>query len=215
MLRAAIFDFDDTLMATRLRRNDILIAALADFGYTVDFDQISAHWGERFDLLVKALAPGIPYPEFHGHYANMIARVPPRRQPGIDTLLAQLRDADILVAVVTSGSRDLVIQDLRAGGLWDSIWGLFACEDTEYHKPDPRVLSPVRDRFAGLGIGPADVCYVGDSGADHAVAVANDIRFFAVLTGSDTAADFARLGLGPNHILNTLEQCTITVLDRA
>jgi phosphoglycolate phosphatase-like HAD superfamily hydrolase len=203
---AALLDFDDTMMATRLTRRDALIKACEDFGQAVTPSDIAEHWGKPFRQLILALVPDVDYERFLPHYANVMLRYHPEALPGVRPMLSRMRELDKLVAVVTSSSRSLVEQDLQVGGLLTFVWRLWAFEDTPVHKPNPLVLEPALVELSRQGVGTDTTVYVGDSLADFAVALGNGVRFIAVLTGTTSRRDFQEHGLDEDYIITSFAE---------
>lgn len=206
LLRAAIFDFDDTLMATRKSRVAALIRAAADFGYFVKSEDIAKHWGRPFDDLISGIMPGIDYEIFHRHYAAVMRTIPPQALPGAHDLLAELTDHGVRIFIVSSGSRELVRQDLEDGSLWQYVSRLWGFEDTAYRKPDPRTLEPVLLELAKYDVHLDQALYIGDSISDFKVATANGLPFCAVLTGTDRREDFHLVGLQRRFVVDSLQE---------
>lgn len=204
--QAMLFDFDDTLVATRTSRVSALIKTAADFGYRLTPEDITEHWGKPFNQLVMGIVPGVDYEAFHRHYADIMRQIPSQVLPGTRKLLAGLSGRGVPIFVISSGSRDLVRQDLEEGDLWQYLSKLWGYEDTPYHKPDPRTLDPVLRTLAELGIDVNQVVYIGDSVADFRVATAKGFLFCAVLSGTHTREDFRALGLGDELIVDSLEE---------
>jgi phosphoglycolate phosphatase-like HAD superfamily hydrolase len=207
-LRAVIFDFDDTLMDTRRTRTSLLIDCFARFGHSIGETDVVRQWGKPFPELVESLAPGIDYQGFRLTYSQAMLGHPPSPLPGATELLSRLADRGTRVEVVSSGSRELVLQDLIAGGLIELVTAVWACEDGPYSKPDPRVLDGSLTRLQRLGITNASVALIGDSVYDYTIATAHDLLFLAVLTGRDTRDDFLSAGLEGNCAYDSL-RCLI------
>jgi phosphoglycolate phosphatase len=203
-LKSAVFDFDDTLMATRRTRTKALIIGADHFGYSITRQQIAKHWGKPFDQLVAALMPGVDYDRFRNHYASVMRELPPEELPGASALLAVLTRHRVRVFVVSSGSRGLVEQDLESHGLSRYVSALWGYEDTPHHKPDPRTLDPVLLTLQETGISVSEAIYIGDSISDLHMATAKGLRFCAVLTGQHGCLDFLSLGLQPEFIVQSL-----------
>jgi phosphoglycolate phosphatase-like HAD superfamily hydrolase len=204
-LRAAILDCDDTLIATRASRTDALIVGAAHFGFTITSADIGEHWGKPFNQLISSLMPGIDYDAFLHYYAEIMRNIPPIVLPGVPALLLQLKSSGIRTLLVSSGSRELVVQDLEASNLLQFVDRLWGYEDTVYHKPDPRVLDPILSTIREMSISQDKVLYMGDSIQDFLTASHHRLLFCAVLSGSSTREDFRAIGLDDNLIINSLE----------
>jgi D-glycero-D-manno-heptose 1,7-bisphosphate phosphatase len=79
-----------------------------------------------------------------------------------------------------------------------------------YRKPSPRFAHELMDAF---GYKPAELCYVGDRGADIATAQAAGTRAVGVATGLDDLASEAReLGLGDYRLFSSFHAAITHVL---
>lgn len=204
--RAVVFDFDDTLAATMRARWPVLRRTAAEFGVDLEISTIRAAWGRPFDALVRALVPTVDPAVFVPRYREAMAAQPPRPTPAAVSVLRRLRQRGVSLSIVGSGSRALIVQDLAALGVLDCFDEVRGCEQSEVHKPDPRVLHPTLAALSAAGIARAQVLYIGDSVRDHLAATGNGVAFLAVLTGLETREDFLRAGLARNLVLGSLSQ---------
>ncbi|MBF6061387.1 alpha/beta fold hydrolase [Nocardia terpenica] len=204
--RAVVFDFDDTLAATMRARWPVLRRTAAEFGVELEISTIRAAWGRPFDALVRALVPTVDPAVFVPRYREAMAAQPPRPTPAAVSVLRRLRQRGVSLSIVGSGSRALIVQDLAALGVLDCFDEVRGCEQSEVHKPDPRVLHPTLTALSAAGIARAQVLYIGDSVRDHLAATGNGVAFLAVLTGLETREDFLRAGLARNLVLGSLSQ---------
>lgn len=203
-ISAVLFDFDDTLMATREKRYDALIETGNDLGTPITRDKLDTHWGKPFEELINSIAPAIEYQKFCSHYTKVMEKYEPKVQPGARDVLTVLHSNNIPIFVVSSGSRDFVKRDLVDGELWKYVTRLWGYEDTPAHKPNPNTLSPVFKYIDNLKLRGAATPFIGDSLRDLKVAQENNLPFWAVLTGLSNRSDFQSNGLEDDRILNTL-----------
>lgn len=206
ILKAAIFDFDDTLMATRINRISILSQVALGFGYGITTEAIKQHWGKPFDKLIIDLMPGIEYEVFIREYSAAMRLTPPIVQPGALRVLQALQERSIIIVVVSSGSRELVNQDLCAGGLRKYISKVWGYENTQNHKPHPKTLDPIVLELAERDISVNNTIYVGDSISDYKVANVRKIFFIGVLSGICTRDDFRAFSLEEEQIIESLNE---------
>ncbi|MEG8183120.1 alpha/beta fold hydrolase [Nocardia terpenica] len=204
--RAVVFDFDDTLAATMRARWPVLRRTAAEFGVELEISTIRAAWGRPFDALVRALVPTVDPAVFVPRYREAMAAQPPRPTPAAVSVLRRLRQRGVSLSIVGSGSRALIVQDLVALGVLDCFDEVRGCEQSEVHKPDPRVLHPTLAALSAAGVARGQVLYIGDSVRDHLAATGNGVAFLAVLTGLETREDFLRAGLARNLVLGSLSQ---------
>jgi pyrophosphatase PpaX len=101
--------------------------------------------------------------------------------PGIDEVLARLRDEGRRLGVVTAKRRatvEIAFAKLPLGHLFDTVVG---GDETERHKPDPEPLLLGLER---LGETPDRAAYVGDSPYDMQAAVAAGLYAVGVTWGA-------------------------------
>jgi pyrophosphatase PpaX len=187
LLRAALFDFDGTLVDTTemiyqsmrhaatsvLGRDDLpRETLLANVGRPLP-RQMELLDAEKAELLLEA------YRRHHEEYHDdLIAGF-----PGVEESLARLGEAGIKVAVVTSKRRSSVEMALKNyPGLHSVVDRFVTLEDTTEHKPNPEPL------LSGLellgGVPKEEAAYVGDSPFDVLAAKAAHLTSVAVSWGA-------------------------------
>lgn len=100
--------------------------------------------------------------------------------PGTREALDRLRDAGLVLGVVTSKMAPLAQRGLEVLGVADCFECLIGADDCERHKPDP---DPVVLGARRLGVDPQNCFYVGDSPFDMQAGRAAGMRTAAVLWG--------------------------------
>jgi pyrophosphatase PpaX len=149
------------------------------------------------DLLVEV---------FVGHYRQEREGLA-RAFPGVTTLLRDLRNRDVRVAVVTSKLREDSLAELAATGLYESVEVVIAFEDTDEHKPAPAPqLAALRRLGACGGVG------VGDLPSDVVSASEAGLSALAVAWGYGEAA--ALLEAGAERVCETVGQLTEALEER-
>jgi pyrophosphatase PpaX len=125
--------------------------------------------------------------------------------PGIDDVLAQLRDEGRRLGVVTAKRRatvEIAFAKLPLGHLFDTVVG---GDETERHKPDPEPLLLGLER---LGASPDTAAYVGDSPYDMQAANAAGLYAVGVTWGAihdrDRLADADVVVDSPEELLDVL-----------
>lgn len=190
---AAIFDFDDTLVATFEVRRHTLRKALAEFGHRVDESEIVKRWGLPFNELVLGLAPVISLERFIPYYEVYMNSEPPRLQPCVVEVLSELRRLDVYCCVHSSSHTSLIRADLRALSCDVYFDDIFGADRTVRAKPDPLSLDVVMAELSLRNISRDRCVYFGDSPRDLAVASANNLAFVGVATGQTSANEFRSL----------------------
>ncbi len=104
-----------------------------------------------------------------------------QRYAGVPELLVGLRDAGVVIAVVTSKRRQTARLALQGVGIEDLIAVVTGLEDTPAHKPAP---DPLLHGAGVLGVDPATCVYVGDAVVDVRAARAAGMASVAVTWGA-------------------------------
>jgi pyrophosphatase PpaX len=111
-----------------------------------------------------------------------------RPYPGVDAMLAGLRQRGCLLGIVTSKMRDAVELGMRYVPLGD-FDVVVTCDDTDRHKPDP---APVLHALALLDAPAAGAVYVGDAPYDVRAGRAAGVATAAAMWGDTFPADVLR-----------------------
>lgn len=104
--------------------------------------------------------------------------------------IEELREAGLALGIVSTKYRSRIESTLRPHGLIEHFSVIVGGEDVERHKPDPEGLLL---GLAGLGVGPNEAVYVGDTVADATAAQSAGTAFVGVLSGMTEAAELERL----------------------
>ena len=212
MLRAALFDFDGTLVdTTELIYQSMRHAAGEILGREIPREILMANVGQplprQMELIDAERAEALleSY-RLHNeeHHDALIQEF-----PGVESALARLRSAGVKVAVVTSKRRFSVRMALESfPGLGEVVDRFVTMEDTTEHKPDPE---PLLRGLEFLGdISPEEAAYVGDSPFDVAAAKAAGITSVAVSWGAfseDTLREAE-----PEHLVEDIDAAVDVLL---
>lgn len=202
-----IFDCDDTILETSKTRWAALIATADSFHRSLDEITIRSSWGKPFDQLIAALVPDLDFSAFVAAYRATMRQYPPHPAPGAVALLNRLRSRSIRLDIITSSSRQLILQDLEAVELQTYFEGIWGYEETApYYKPDPRTLEPVLETLSACRFQRKHILYIGDSVSDLQVARANSVDFIGVTSGLDDRSSFEAADLDQSCIVASLEE---------
>ncbi len=213
VLRAALFDFDGTLVDTTeliyqsmrhatgevLGRDDLpREVLLANVGQPLP-RQMELLDAERAEALLESY-------RLHNneHHDSLIGEF-----PGVEGSLARLRSAGVQIAVVTSKRRPSVEMALkRFPGLGGVVDRFVTMEDTEEHKPRPGPLLKGLELLGGV---PRDeAAYVGDSPFDVEAAKAAGVTSVAVSWGA-FSEDTLR-SAEPDHLVPDIDSAVDVLL---
>ncbi len=212
MLKAALFDFDGTLVdTTELIYQSLRHAAGEVLGREIPRETLMANVGqplprqmelidaERAETLLESY-------RLHNdeHHDVLIGEF-----PGVERNLARLRASGLRVAVVTSKRRFYVTMALETfPGLGEVVDRFVTMENTAEHKPHP---APLLKGLEFLGnVPPEEAAYVGDSPFDVAAAKAAGITSVAVSWGA-FSEDTLRAA-EPDHLVSGLDSAVNVLL---
>ena len=211
MLRAALFDFDGTLVdTTELIYQSMRHATGEVLGREIPRETLIANVGQplprQMELIDAERAEALlEFYRLHNeeHHDLLIGEF-----PGVKRSLARLSAGGVRVAVVTSKRRPSVKMALeKFPGLGEVVDRFVTMEDTAEHKPHP---APLLTGLEFLGnVPPEEAAYVGDSPFDVAAAKAAGVKSVAVSWGA-FSEDTLR-SAGPNHLVAELD-CAVDVL---
>ncbi len=186
MLKAALFDFDGTLVdTTELIYRSMRHAAGEVLGREVSREILMANVGQPLPRQMELLSAGhakmlLESYRLHNEQ-NHDALI--KEFPGVEDSLARLRSAGVGVAVVTSKRRFSVDMALKSfPGLGGVVDRWVTMEDTAQHKPRPEPLLKGLELLGNVSRGEA--AYVGDSPFDVAAARAAGVKSIAVSWGA-------------------------------
>ncbi len=216
MLKAALFDFDGTLVDTTeliyqsMRHAAIEVLGRDDLAREVLMANVGQPLPRQMELLsaehAEALLDSYRLHNEENHDALI------REFPGVEDALARLRAAGVGVAVVTSKRRFSVEMALKTfPGLGEVVDTWVTMEDTQEHKPRPE---PLLKGLELLGAVPrSEAAYVGDSPFDVAAARAAGVKSVAVSWGAFT--ERALRAVEPDHLVPDLEAAVDVLLEMA
>jgi phosphoglycolate phosphatase len=203
--KAVLFDFDGTLAdsypAITASVNHVReLHSLPPIGVA----EVRKHVGHGAIYLMEQ-AVGGPDPEadlarYRAHHPTVMDRLT-TLLPGAAEALAVLRGWGIRLGVCSNKPRMFTEQLLGHLGVANVFEVVVGPEDVKRLKPDPDMLVLALSR---LGLGTAEVLYVGDTLVDIQTAHAAGVRVFVLPTGSD---DLETLWSGgADRVLNHLAE---------
>lgn len=187
MIGHAVFDLDGTLVDSVPLFVEILNAMLADRGSPLWLSEaeVRPHATAGGLAMVKSLLgeacgePPAAIAEFRERYAA-IPTPASSLYSGVREGLTALRHSGVILALFsnkTQGLCDKVVRELELSHLFSAVVGTSPGVPL---KPDPAGLDLALARAGGVR---QRSCYVGDSGADHALALAAGVPLIMVSWG--------------------------------
>lgn len=213
MLKAALFDFDGTLVdTTELIFQSMNHAVVEVLGETKTREELLANVGQPLPAQMKVLDPERAddlletYRVYNDeNHEKFIASF-----PNVDESLHRLRDAGIKVGVVTSKRRHSVGLALESfPALRDAVDEFVTMEDTTEHKPRPEPLLKGLELLGGIP--KEEAAYVGDSPFDIEAARAAGLTSVGVSWGAFTES--AIRAASPDHLVSDLDAAVDVLLN--
>ncbi|HVZ67414.1 MAG TPA: HAD family hydrolase [Patescibacteria group bacterium] len=193
MVKAILFDIDDTLIKTFETKKEALKDMGRKFYNTVLTDEdIRPHWGKPIKDLLPILYKDLKDLE-EGFERYVIER---ENYPTIayeDTLptLNQLSKKYIL-GMITNKSKRYIKNDLDLAGISNDLFFLIQTEEeNRAHKPDPKVFDFALQELNSKGIEKEEVLYVGDTISDFLAANGAGISFYGVADRTTPKEEFS------------------------
>ena len=173
MIRAVLFDLDDTLIDRRLALDAYTPRFMTAFSDRLDTDdpaQVMAELGradrngynpERAeDIVHLAIWRSAPTAaEVALHWSEHFPACAVRRQGARETI-AKLRDAKFRLGVVSNGGAAEQRTKLAVTSLQSAFDVIVISDEVGVKKPDPRIFALAS---ASLGVGPEECLFVGDN----------------------------------------------------
>jgi HAD superfamily hydrolase (TIGR01549 family) len=210
MIKAIIFDFDDTLVVTKtIRYKAIKFAGEKFYNLKITDSEIDKLWGKPFDYFI--------YEVFHqlekvdilfSNYKSILSQYPQKTYSGTSKILNLLKQK-YLLGILSASHRDLILSGMNDAGLDPKLFTFIqSSDDTTTHKPDPNVFLPSIDKFAKHHIDKSEILYVGDAMDDYFAATNAGINFCGIADRTTTSSLFAQqksdyirdIRLLPRHI---------------
>ncbi|HYD35714.1 MAG TPA: HAD hydrolase-like protein [Vitreimonas sp.] len=213
MLKAIIFDFDDTLLKTRIIKYQAVKYCGQKF-YNLELSDadIDQHWGKPFLSFLSEVYRNIePVEALAANYKSIVGQFKNEAYEGtletIDALSVQYK-----LGILSSAAQYLVIDDMKSAGLeMEKFLYIQTAEDTAVHKPDPTVFQPLIRTFTGHGIGVNEMLYIGDTLFDWEAATKAGLHFIAMADRTTPALKFSEKGSKYITDLRHLPEALVTL----
>ncbi len=195
MIKAVIFDFDDTLCLTEQACFHLENESLALMHRPPMSREIhQSTWGEYLGEAIKKRSPGIDPEDFLKVHRRLVADYQARGKLDAITeenqkTLDELASEGYQLMILT-GREKYELEHLMhpSHHLSARISHFYHKDNNTHHKPDPRTFGVIEREH---GLKPEECIYVGDSVGDAAAAKGANLHFIASLeSGLRTKEDF-------------------------
>jgi pyrophosphatase PpaX len=177
-VRTVLLDWDGTLLNSYAADMRAYQAMFRTLEIECGAEKIGRHYSPNWYQVYRAA--GVPrkrWAEADRIWRAAYAAECPALLPGARTVLRSLKRRFSL-GLVTSGSRDRVMRQIRQFGFADLFSVCVFGEDTRRKKPD---AAPLRLALKRLGATPGECVYVGDTPEDVEMARHTGMRVIGVL----------------------------------
>ncbi len=207
MIKAVIFDYDDTLVETRLIKYEHHKAVAKKF-YNIDVTEETflEHYGKAFNTLLKELYRGADTLEnMKENYASVRDKYLKKVYPDSIEAINKILDDGFEIGILSATNKEFILNDLeRYGFPVEKISFIQGAEETPVHKPDPRVFDPTLEQLTKEGIKSHEIVYIGDAMRDLIAAHGAGLHFIAVTTGVESKEDFEKAGA--KYVISSLSE---------
>ena len=198
-IKAIIFDFDDTLVASGKSIMETFVKTGEDLGLEMPpTDEIMKVLGLPLVKLLPALWPDVDINKastlFLQHYESVL--VP--QITNANQILHSLKEQGYHLYIVT-GNINVRKHLVKAGFSDDLFMGIFTPHDLPYHKPNAKVFDHFLEKYHR-----DELLYVGDSMTDAEASLGAGIPFIGVLTGYCKREDLE--GIGATQVLPSVQE---------
>lgn len=182
-LRSVIFDVDGVLVQSMERHHEAYRRAFADYRVDVKKEEVFANEGRRSREVIESIAraKGLRLSDAQLDDMNRVKQAafaafgPLPLYPGVQELLARLREAGLRIAVVSGTSRANI--DNHFGALAKRFDVIVSADDVKATKPDPE---PYLQALSKLGLKAEDCVVIENATLGVRSAKAAGLRVIAV-----------------------------------
>ncbi|MEK6970580.1 MAG: HAD family hydrolase [archaeon] len=207
LLKAVIFDFDDTLVESGETSYRLHCKAAFSLGWPKpSFSVFLRHWGKPWHGMISALFPHRDVNEFIRAYSSIrLASKYPMIPGALDTLNF-LHEHHIEIGILSNKPSDQLVERIRHTAMDSRTFSfIFGEQSTKYKKPDSRVFDEVLFELRKGYIRKKEMLFVGDLTVDYFAARGAGVDFCAVLSGFHSKRRFMDAGLDASRILPSVK----------
>ena len=206
MLKAVVFDFDDTLVRSgeTSYRNHCKTAAALGLPKP-PFSTFLKYWGKPWHAMILALFPHYDVNKFIEKYTQIRLSSKYPLLPGVLDTLNFLHEHHIEIGILSNKPTDQLWQRIKESTLNPNTFlFVFGEQSTRYKKPDSRVFDEVLFELKKSYIRKHELLYVGDLTVDYFAARGAGVDFCATLTGFHSSRKFQKEGLDTPHMVDSV-----------
>ena len=173
MIKAIIFDYDETLVKTLDSRIQAYIKlAILKYNFILSEEKIRKAFGLPYEVFIKSLFGEVDSVEnIIKNYQELVPQFPNVAYGGALEIINKLLLLKYPVGIVSGSRKNMMINDMtRLNFPIDRFFYIQSGEDTQVHKPDPKVFEPLFSKLKEINVIPEEVLHIGDDLRDHEAA---------------------------------------------
>jgi len=202
MIKAILFDFDDTLIETYAGVENL---RLASHSLGLPFPEsgvIERNWGKGWHELITSMWPGIEVKEFTKTFDSLEASLKPLPPVSGVHEIIDILSKQYVLGIVTGGKREFLIKNaLNAKIDLKKFNFIITSNENPLPKSDPKFFNLVHMELEKLGVRRDEVLFVGDSAHDFQASKNAGIQFVGVLTGPTKRENLISHGMEESMII--------------
>jgi len=195
-IKAVIFDWDDTLVGTIANKwAQHKHIARTYYNRNLLDEDLRQHWGKPLSQLVRLLYETDDVEQAISYIHSVNKGFPKMLFDHSVGVVERLRSTGRLVGLVTAHRREGIAYDFTSLGIPSVLFDYIQTEDdTEFHKPNPKVFDPTIAWLGRHSVFPYDAVYIGDGLHDREAAIGAGMHFIGVETGLVSVEQFQEAG---------------------
>lgn len=196
MIKAIIFDIDDTLIKTfETKKEALKVMGKKYYGTELRDEQIKAVWGKPIRELLQILFTDLhDVEEAFERYVVEREKYPTEAYDDTLPVLQELQKKYLLGLISSKSIRYLHI-DLKIAGIEEELFFIIQTEeDTKVHKPDPHVFDFALNKLKKEDIKNSEILYVGDRVTDYKAAKDAGLHFYGIAGRTTCKDEFEKNG---------------------
>jgi len=182
MIKAVLFDFDDTLVKTKsIRYKAIKKAGKKFYNLNISDADIDKYWGKPFDSFISDIfINSDTVRNLTNNYKSILPKYPNEQITDTNKVVKQLSQ-NFLLGIISSNNPDLIRGGMKDVKLSSSYFFFIqSSKDTKVHKPNLGVFLPSLEKLEARNISKNEVLYVGDALDDYEVASSTGLHFCGI-----------------------------------
>ncbi len=205
MIKAIVYDWDDTLVGTFQATIKKLLEFSRSMGFEKTRAEIARHWGKPWEFFVQSVWPGVELKKITERYSLLVGNTKPLPLKGVKDIVTG--NSRYIQGIFSGRDRESLQRKIMEAGFkpeWFSFIETVG-KSGRYSKADPESFGRVVENLEKLGIKPEETVYVDDSVYGLSASRIGFV-FVAVLTGPHTRDMFVRHDLPEDRILNSVAE---------